>query len=247
MKASGTMKLSAWAWAIPVVGLATAASLGFADKADAARLENPVAEFSGIDKITGRITTFDVYVNETVQFGALQVTPKVCYSRDETEAQKIDAFIEVDEITLDRKIRRIFSGWMFADSPALNAVEHPIYDVWLTGCKVKSEVPPPPGVEAVAKPAPEPAKAADATAPAPTATSAQPGAAVTDPAQATAPGADPGEATVPPLEAPVEVPSEVIGGALPEADLPPSGDPLLQGNPAPPPPPVTPPGSVGLF
>ncbi|TDK37610.1 DUF2155 domain-containing protein [Rhizobium deserti] len=109
----------------------------------AARLSNPVAVFAGIDKITGRITTFDVYVNETVQYGALQVTPKVCYSRDDTEAQKIDAFVEVDEITLDRKIRRVFSGWMFADSPGLNAVEHAIYDVWLTGCKQQSDVPAP--------------------------------------------------------------------------------------------------------
>ncbi|MBC2773654.1 DUF2155 domain-containing protein [Rhizobium sp. AQ_MP] len=241
------MKLSAWAWAIPVVGFAAAASLGLAGKADAARLENPVAEFAGIDKITGRITTFDVYVNETVQFGALQVTPKVCYSRDESEAQKIDAFIEVDEITLDRKIRRIFSGWMFADSPALNAVEHPIYDVWLTGCKVKSEVPPPPGVEAVAKPAPEPAKPADAATPAPTAASVQPGALVTDPTQPAAPGADPNQVAVPPLEAPVEVPSEIINGTTPQTVLPPSGDPLLQGNPAPPPAPVAPPGGVGLF
>ena len=111
--------------------------------ASAARIENPVAVFNGIDKITGRITTFDVYLNETVQYGALQVTPKVCYSRDETEAQKIDGFIEVDEITLDRKIRRIFTGWMFADSPGLNAVEHPIYDIWLTGCKKSSNVPAP--------------------------------------------------------------------------------------------------------
>lgn len=114
-----------------------------AENASAARIANPVAVFAGIDKITGRITTFDVYVNETVQYGALQVTPKVCYSRDDTEAQKIDGFVEVDEITLDRKIRRIFTGWMFADSPGLNAVEHPIYDVWLTGCKASSDVPPP--------------------------------------------------------------------------------------------------------
>ncbi len=111
--------------------------------AEAARIENPVAVFSGIDKITGRITSFDVYIGETVQFGALQVTPKVCYSRDDTEAQKITSFVEVDEITLDRKIRRIFTGWMFADSPGLNAVEHPVYDVWLTECKAKSDVPPP--------------------------------------------------------------------------------------------------------
>lgn len=110
---------------------------------EAARIENPVAVFSGIDKITGRITNFDVYIGETVQFGALQVTPKVCYSRDDTEAQKVTTFVEVDEITLDRKIRRIFTGWMFADSPGLNAVEHPVYDVWLIECKAKSDVPPP--------------------------------------------------------------------------------------------------------
>ncbi|MGA1801445.1 DUF2155 domain-containing protein [Rhizobium sp. HT1-10] len=127
---------------------ATAAVLGLgaiavSAPADAARISNPVAVFSGLDKITGRITTFDVYLNETVQFGALQVTPKACYSRDDTEQQKVDGFVEVDEITLDRRIRRIFTGWMFADSPGLNAVEHPIYDVWLKECKQKSDVPPP--------------------------------------------------------------------------------------------------------
>ncbi|WP_428982279.1 DUF2155 domain-containing protein [Oricola nitratireducens] len=109
----------------------------------AERSENPVAQFSGIDKITGRTITFDVYINETVQFGALQVTPRVCYSRTDNEAPGSDSFVEVDEITLDRKIRRIFTGWMYADSPGLNAVEHPVYDVWLKGCKQNSDVPPP--------------------------------------------------------------------------------------------------------
>ena len=107
------------------------------------RLENRVAEFSGIDKITGRIITFDVYIDETVQFGALQVTPRVCYSRPVTETPKTTSFLEVDEITLDRKIRRIFTGWMFADSPGLNAIEHPVYDIWLKDCKMESEVAPP--------------------------------------------------------------------------------------------------------
>ena len=123
--------------------LAVIAGALLPSSANAARISNPVAVFSGLDKITGRITTFDVYMNETVQFGALQVTPKACYSRDDSEQQKIDGFVEVDEITLDRRIRRIFTGWMFADSPGLNAVEHPIYDVWLKECKQKSDVPPP--------------------------------------------------------------------------------------------------------
>ncbi len=123
--------------------LSAVAVLGVQVPAEAARVENPVAVFSGIDKITGRITTFDVYVNETVQFGALQVTPRVCYSRDDTEAPKTTTFVEVDEITLDRKIRRLFTGWMFADSPGLNAVDHAVYDVWLKECKQSSDVPPP--------------------------------------------------------------------------------------------------------
>jgi hypothetical protein len=114
-------------------------------QASAARISNKVAVFRGLDKITGRTTTFDVYIGETVQFGALQVTPRVCYTRDETEAPKTDAFVAVDEITLDRKIKRIFTGWMFADSPGLNAIEHPVYDVWLKTCKMSSSVPPPDG------------------------------------------------------------------------------------------------------
>jgi hypothetical protein len=139
------MKLSLRNTVLPAAGavsLALSAGL-LSTPVQAARIDNPVAVFSGLDKITGRITTFDVYVNETVQFGALQVTPKACYSRDQSEAQKIDGFVEVDEITLDRKIRRIFTGWMFADSPGLNAVEHPIYDVWLKDCKQNSDVPAP--------------------------------------------------------------------------------------------------------
>lgn len=132
-----TLALSpaAIAFGIAVLALAPAA----ADE----RVANPVAEFTGIDKITGRIISFDVYVDETVQFGALQVTPRVCYSRPNSEKPKTDSFVEVDEITLDRKIRRIFTGWMFAESPGLNAVEHAVYDVWLKGCKQKSDIPAP--------------------------------------------------------------------------------------------------------
>ncbi len=106
-------------------------------------ISNPVAVFAGLDKITGRIINFDVYINETVQFGALQVTPRICYTRPPTEEPRTDAFVEVDEITLARKIQRIFTGWMFADSPGLHAVDNAVYDVWLTDCKAKSAVPPP--------------------------------------------------------------------------------------------------------
>ncbi|RCL00091.1 MAG: hypothetical protein JSC189_001258 [Candidatus Tokpelaia sp. JSC189] len=115
--------------------------IAFVVSAQAERVKNPVATFSGLDKINGRMITFDVYLNEMYQFGALQVTPRVCYASSESEAARSDGFVEVNEITLDRKIQRIFTGWMFADSPGLNAVEHPIYDIWLKNCKQRSLTP----------------------------------------------------------------------------------------------------------
>src|SRR5262249_30980322 len=86
------------------------------------RITNPTAVFAGLDKITGRIISFDVPINETVQFGALQMTPRACYSRPPTETQNTNAFVEVDEVTLQGELKRIFTGWMFAASPGLNAV-----------------------------------------------------------------------------------------------------------------------------
>lgn len=126
--------------------LAAVAMFGvvFASSGIAARVENRVAVFSGIDKITGRIKSFDVYIDETVQFGQLQITPRVCYSRGASEQPKTSTFVQVDEITLDSRIRRIFSGWMFAESPGLNAIEHPVNDIWLIGCKQTSDETPPP-------------------------------------------------------------------------------------------------------
>ncbi len=121
-----------------------------AGAARAEKMSNSIAEFSGLDKITGRIISFDVYIDETVQFGALQVTPRICYTRPLSEAPQTTSFVEVDEITLDNKVQRIFTGWMFAASPGLHAVEHGVYDVWLTDCKTTTNVPPPPGSTAAA-------------------------------------------------------------------------------------------------
>jgi hypothetical protein len=124
--------------------LAAALATAFlATPAMAERISNPVAVFAGLDKITGRIISFDVYIDETVQFGALQVTPRVCYSRPPTEEPLTDAFVEVDEIGLNRTVKRIFTGWMFASSPGLNAVDNAVYDVWLKDCRMTSDVAPP--------------------------------------------------------------------------------------------------------
>ena len=123
-------------------------------------IANPVAAFSGLDKITGRITKFDVYIDETVQFGALQITPRVCYTRPPTETQRTSVFIEVDQVSLKGQITRIFSGWMFADSPALHAIDHAVYDIWLDDCRQSTDVPPPETVNAPAAAAPDATQAA---------------------------------------------------------------------------------------
>jgi hypothetical protein len=115
---------------LAAVSAVTAPLPALADK-----ISNPIAVFNGLDKITGRIISFEVAINETVQFGALQITPRVCYSRPPTDAPQTDAFAQVDEIDELKQMKRIFSGWMFADSPGLHGVEHPIFDVWLTACK----------------------------------------------------------------------------------------------------------------
>ena len=135
----------------------------------AQKVVNPQAVFSGLDKVTGRIINFDVAIGETVQFGALQLTTRACYTRPPTETANTDAFVEVDEVTLQGEVKRIFTGWMFASSPGLHAVEHPIYDLWLTDCKdpVVAAVAPAttPAVAAPAKPAAPARRPTQQTAP----------------------------------------------------------------------------------
>lgn len=115
--------------------VAFAAGLALAVPASAERIDNQVAVFAALDKVTARISKLEAPLGETVQFGALKVTARTCYSRPPTEEPKTSTFVEVEEIQLDGKQKRIFAGWMFAESPGLNAVEHPVFDVWLTECQ----------------------------------------------------------------------------------------------------------------
>ena len=124
-------------WAIICIALA-----GASTASHAGRVANPIAVFNGLDKITGVTTTFEIAVGDQKRFGGLIVKPDVCYTRQVTETPKTTSFVEVDELQSDNTRKRLFSGWMFAESPGLNAVEHPIYDVWLTGCRDPSAAPP---------------------------------------------------------------------------------------------------------
>ena len=125
----------------PAVPLLLAlAAMPFSGAAMADRIKNPTAVFAGLDKITGRIINFEATTDETVQFGSLQVTPKVCYTRPPTEAPQTTTFVEVDEVAANNEYKRIFGGWMYASSPGLHGVEHPIYDIWLTACKGGTDI-----------------------------------------------------------------------------------------------------------
>ena len=149
-----------WLWAVLTVMPALAAPIA-----------NPVATFSGLDKITARITNFDVYINETVQFGSLQITPRVCYTQPADETQRTSVFVEVDQVSLHGGAKRLFTGWMFADSPALNAIDDAVYDFWLVDCRQHSDTPPPAATTTAAVPG-KPATVPEAPATAPAAAAA---------------------------------------------------------------------------
>ena len=120
--------------AVAAFGLALSLMASVPAIAHAQRLENGKAVFAALDKVTARISRLEIKLGETVKFGALKVTPRACYSRPPTEPPKTSTFVEIDELLLDGKEKRIFAGWMFAESPGLNAVEHPVFDVWLAEC-----------------------------------------------------------------------------------------------------------------
>jgi hypothetical protein len=198
--------------------IAATAMLG-GGKAHAEAIPNPIAIFAALDKVTGRISHLEIPINQTVQFGALKVTPRVCNTRPPTEPPHTDAFVEVDEIKLNGDVERIFTGWMFADSPGLHAVEHPVYDVWLTNCKTNEPVAPAGSEQNAAAPA-APAAEAPPEAPAPAAAEAAP--------------------PPPPKPAPAARPASAPAPAQAAAPAPaPAAPPKRTPRPKPPPPPST--------
>jgi len=88
----------------------------------------------GLDKITGRPTTIVAPIGKPVQFATLTITARYCYSTPSSETPETSAFLQIDDHPPEQKDKRIFSGWMYASSPSLNAVQHPLYDVWVLNC-----------------------------------------------------------------------------------------------------------------
>lgn len=104
------------------------------------------AIMQGLDKITARVSEFDAPIGETVHFGSFEIVAKVCEKTPPEEPPESTAFLEITDIRPDEPARLVFKGWMFASSPALSAVEHPVYDVWVTGCRISQLNPDPAAV-----------------------------------------------------------------------------------------------------
>lgn len=99
---------------------------------------NKTAILQGLDKVTARISTFEAPVGVTVRFGTLEIVVRDCRKRPPEEPPETSVFLEIDEMRRGENPKRLFSGWMFASSPALSALEHPVYDVWAVDCRNSS-------------------------------------------------------------------------------------------------------------
>jgi len=102
-----------------------------------------VAVLQGLDKVTARISTIDAPIDSPVRFGSLEITARTCQKRPPEETPESAAFLEIRDIKPGETAVNVFSGWMFASSPALSALEHPVYDVWVIDCKNDSTSPAP--------------------------------------------------------------------------------------------------------
>jgi hypothetical protein len=104
-------------------------------------IENDIVVLQGLDKITARISTFEASLDRVARFGTLEIIPRSCQKRPPEEQPESAAFLEIEDTYEDRESERLFSGWMFASSPALSALEHPIYDVWVIDCRRSLDIP----------------------------------------------------------------------------------------------------------
>ena len=104
----------------------------------AGSVAHPVLELRALDKITGRASVLMAPLNVPVKFASLTIIARSCYSTPASETPETSAFLQIDDRRSDKPDRRVFSGWMYASSPGLNGMQHPLYDVWAIACKTNA-------------------------------------------------------------------------------------------------------------
>jgi hypothetical protein len=110
----------------------------------AARAET-IAVLQGLNKITARVSTFDAPIDKPVKFGTLIITARACVKKPPEEPPETAAFLQIDEMRPNAQAtqsKRVFSGWMFASSPAISALEDPVYDITVLDCKIDTTASP---------------------------------------------------------------------------------------------------------
>ena len=98
-------------------------------------IEEGTAVLKGLDKVTARISTIEDNVGQVARFGTLEITVRACRKHPPEDPPEAAAFLEIREKAAGEAPKLLFSGWMFASSPALSALEHPVYDLWVVDCK----------------------------------------------------------------------------------------------------------------
>lgn len=94
-----------------------------------------IAVLQGLDKVTARVSTIEAPVGRTVRFGTLEIIARTCDKRPPEETPESAAFLDIWELRRGESAVSLFRGWMFASNPALSALEHPVYDVWVLDCR----------------------------------------------------------------------------------------------------------------
>lgn len=116
------------------IALVCAAVMPGATNLRAAELEGTGALLQGLDKVTARISPVEAAIGQPVRFGTLEITVRRCLKRPPEEPPESAALLEIREVRPGEEPVAIFRGWMFASSPALSALEHPVYDIWVKDC-----------------------------------------------------------------------------------------------------------------
>ena len=97
-------------------------------------LEGGGVVLQGLDKVTARISEFRAEIGVPITFGTLEITARACHKKPPEEPPESSAFLEVREKQRGELVKLLFSGWVFASTPGLSALQHPVYDVWLVSC-----------------------------------------------------------------------------------------------------------------
>jgi hypothetical protein len=128
---------------VPIIAFPAALMIALGGAGDLARGQDSETDeamvagavLQGLDKTTARVSTFSAPIDDVVAFGTLQIVVRRCDKTPPTEPPESAAFIEIVDARPDSPAVPVFTGWMFASSPAVSALEHPVYDIWVIDCR----------------------------------------------------------------------------------------------------------------